>query len=165
MKYVPGWIKLSHYLPNSVEHGTDSDIEAGLASWSRGYQRLYGVIISDGNIRVSLEARVHSNKWWQCDKCTSSFAGYNRPGKTRVQQRIIQKQIELEDVGPVYKLVAKNDDGTWCPDSTHIYLGMQTIQDGMCFMQLAPEHIGKWLTVTLNMTDQTIRIEILDRRF
>lgn len=139
--YKPGWVKW--FAPDEwgalCEEGYDYLVRAHQASWSKGNLKdIIAVELFTSQMRVELRS-LASDKYWQCDNYISTF----RSGKTRLVSKIVQKQIEERDLGPVYHVANK--------DFCLISLGLRICPSQKIIHTLTSNELGKWFTIKLDV--------------
>lgn len=131
------WIKI--FDDNSKEKGTDIDIKAGTASWSRGRQTdIKEVLLFDGFLGLSLS--VPDTKWYQFDRYISPVAvGQQKSLRTA---RAIQAEINSSHLDKYIIGSTKNSNMSWAIVS-------DDRKEHDLKIKVEEKHIGLWLTLVL----------------
>jgi hypothetical protein len=148
-----GWIK--HFKDGQSETGFDHQIRARTASWQHG--RLEGLVAVDirhGSIRVTLNAG--EGNWWQSDTLVSTFRGRGMVGSTSYLTRRVQRQIVPTDVDKLFCEIPRGENST-------LYRLCEDSKRGVS-IPIKDEHVGKWLTVALDVKNKSITITFLDKK-
>jgi hypothetical protein len=152
-----GWVK--HFKDGQTETGFDHQVRARTASWRHG--RLEGLVAVDmrhGPLQVTLNAG--KGNWWQSDTLVSKFRGYGRVGETSYLVRRVQYQVDEKDVG---KFVSRTINGN------HMIVKISSELPPFDnkpkeAVELACPHVGKWLTVALNVENSNVTVKFLDKK-
>jgi hypothetical protein len=150
-----GWIK--HFKDGQTETGFDHQVKARTASWRHG--RLEGLVAVDmrhGPLQVTLSAG--EGKWWQSDTLVSKFRGYGKVGETSYLVRRVQRQIMAVDVGK--RLVKLPRDET----SILFRLDEHPSNRVTEHVLIEQRHVGKWLTVVLDIEQKCVTAKFLDKK-
>lgn len=136
-----GWIK--HFVNGTKEIGTDEDVAANKASWSKG--RLIGIAAAEiihGNKRMAI---LSPGRFWQSDDYEVS---YGEPTPS-MRVRRLQRQIQSGD----YMFVVSKDANTMIVNMLQPNQVHSTAIDvrGM---------IGRWLTIEYDITTQRFSCRI-----
>lgn len=142
-----GWIK--YFIDGTKEIGSDRRVNSKKASWSRG--RLEDVIQADlkyGRNTISIRGL---GKYHQAD----TYVLYAQSGRQELVMRHLQRQI-------------KKDDHFLClipqPDSLtiQVYSDFPLKEtDKTKIQELSLQDVGKWLTLTLDLSEKETRFTII----
>ena len=133
------WIKI--FDDNTKEHGSDSDIQAGKASWSQGrLNNIKEVLLFDNGFMIELS--IPNTDWYQFDRYLAAVAiGKNVPERTH---RVIQAEIKKHHVGNLLVGSIKNH-------TLFCYLINKDDKKEYDFkVQIEEQHISKWISVVLS---------------
>ena len=136
------WTKV--FNDNSYELGSDPDIKAGKASWTRGrLDNIKIVIISDGATHVHLDVPGGTD-WYQFDRFVVPVSvGTQTPLRTH---RAIQAKIQEPHIGSY--LYAEGFSRDYCffisPDKAH----SDSITNCFC-EEITEEMLDMWVTVII----------------
>lgn len=137
------WTKV--FRDGSVEHGLDSDIDAGKASWSKG--RLTDIIevqISEKTSEGVLS--VPETEWHHFDRYEAYVAGVGTASSVRIY-RVIQSKILQEHLG---QYICYNID-----DPKFLWASILREPSGdtnVKSLKISEDFVGQWLSLQVSAT-------------
>lgn len=135
------WIK--KFRDESIEVGSDIDIEAGKASWSKGrLDDISNVYLYDGLSGASLS--FPKTNWHQFDRYTVNLGEKTRPSRIfRAIQSLIKKEY-------LDKYICYN-----CSNIRFIWACIEDSPDEyISYIKIKPEYIGMWFTSLISNTNK-----------
>jgi len=145
---VNGWIK--RFVDGSWEEGKDKEVLAGRASWSRG--RLEGMLRAEVHHGRYFLGICGPGEYWQSDDFSVNLSS----GETQLETRRLQRKIVLPDTN----MVVQRKESELL---VFVYTGSPPYMPGE-FLCVSPEMLGKWLTLELNLKDDSLQMNILPER-
>jgi hypothetical protein len=131
-----GWVK--YFADGTKEVGTDEDVHMKRASWSRGrLTSMVGAEVIHGNVRMAI---LSPGRFWQSDDYDVDLFESTPSLVIRRLQRQIQRGDILYARANKETLVFSTEGSLVAPDT----------------------HIGKWLTLEYNVSEQQLSYRIAE---